>query len=73
MKIQTKRTLNYKNCYILFISFVACLSLVGNMWQNHFFTSAIDTQQSIIATYQSENTTVVADHVEDNEELQINK
>ena len=47
-KVRGKRTINYKNVYILFVSVVAVLSLVGNVIQDHYYNKALDIQQETI-------------------------
>lgn len=73
MKTKQTRSLNYKNCYILFISLVALISLTGNVWQNYFFTSAIHKQEALISSYEEDAYEMMIEYYEDNEQLQLNK
>ncbi len=50
MKTIKKRKVNVKNCYILFVSALAIISLGGNFAQDHFYTNVLDKQQTIIET-----------------------
>lgn len=49
-----KRRLNLKNCYILFVSMVAILSLVGNVLQDKYYNEALNIQQQTIETFAAE-------------------
>ncbi len=72
MKNKQKKSLNYKNCYILFISCVAIISLFGNVFQNHIFTSAILKQEELISSYEDDGYFMIAETFDDNKELQLN-
>lgn len=55
MKRNSKRKVNYKNCYILFISAVALFSLAGNFFQDMFYNKAIAIQQETIETMKTDS------------------
>ena len=50
-----KRRINYKNCYLLFISAVAILSLAGNFCQDIFYNKAIAIQEQTIETMKTDD------------------
>lgn len=52
--VRGKRKVNLKNCYILFVSLVAFLSLMGNVFQNIYYNKAITIQQETIDTFVAE-------------------
>lgn len=54
-QVKGKRSVNIKNCYILFISTVAVFSLVGNFFQDAFYNKAIAIQQETIETMSIDN------------------
>lgn len=44
---------NMKNCYLVFITIVAFVSLIGNYVQDRFYNKALDIQQVTIDRYAS--------------------
>ena len=54
MKRRVRRKINFKNCYILFVSVVAVLSLMGNVFQNIYYNEALDIQQETLETFAAE-------------------
>ncbi len=48
MRMTKKRKLNLKNCYILFISLVAFISLIGNFYQDRFYNKALALQDAMM-------------------------
>lgn len=55
MKRKVRRSnINLKNCYILFVSVVAVLSLMGNVFQNIYYNKALDIQQETLETVVAE-------------------
>lgn len=55
MKISRKRKLNIKNCYLLFISLLAVVSIIGNIYQDRFYNEALSFQDQMLETYQQPN------------------
>ena len=53
-RVRSKRKIDYKNCYILFVSVVAVLSLMGNIFQEIYYNKAINIQQETIDTFAAE-------------------
>ena len=53
-RVRSKRKIDYKNCYILFVSVVAVLSLMGNIFQDIYYNKAINIQQETIDTFAAE-------------------
>lgn len=49
MEITRKRTINVKNCYLLAITAIALVSLIGNLFQDRFYNKAIQVQHETIA------------------------
>ena len=54
MKRRVKRNIDLKNCYILFVSVVAVLSLMGNIFQDIYYNQALDIQQQTLETFAAE-------------------
>lgn len=48
-----QKKLNMKNCYLVFITLVALVSLFGNIIQDRFYNKALDIQQVTIDRYAS--------------------
>lgn len=57
--VRGKRKVNLKNCYILFVSVVAVLSLMGNVFQDIYYNKAINIQQETIDSFVMEYTGAV--------------
>lgn len=55
--VRGKRRVDFKNLYILFVSAVAVLSLMGNIIQDHYYNQAIEIQQQTIDTIIAEYNT----------------
>lgn len=53
-KVRGKRRIDLKNCYILFVSVVAFLSLMGNVFQDIYYNQALDIQQETFETIAAE-------------------
>lgn len=48
MNISRKRKINIKNCYLLFISLLAIISIIGNIYQDRFYNQALSFQDQIL-------------------------
>ena len=55
MRIYKQRKINIKNCYILFISLVAIVSLIGNFFQDRFYNNALAVQEEMIEHFDNTN------------------
>lgn len=55
MKISRTRKVNIKNCYILFISLLAIVSIIGNIYQDRFYNEALSFQDQMLESYNSPN------------------
>lgn len=55
MKISRKRKVNIKNCYLLFISLLAIISIIGNIYQDRFYNQALSFQDQMIESYNNPN------------------
>ncbi len=55
MRIIKQRKINVKNCYILFISLVAIISLIGNFFQDRFYNNALAVQEEMIEQFDNTN------------------
>lgn len=55
MKISRKRKVNIKNCYLLFISLLAVISIIGNIYQDRFYNQALSFQDQMIESYNNPN------------------
>lgn len=55
MKISRKRKINIKNCYLLFISLLAIVSIIGNIYQDRFYNQALSFQDQMLESYNNPN------------------
>lgn len=55
MKISRKRKVNIKNCYLLFISLLAIVSIIGNIYQDRFYNQALSFQDQMLESYNNPN------------------
>lgn len=55
MRIIKRRRINVKNCYVLFISLVAIISLIGNFFQDRFYNNALAVQEAMIEHFDNTN------------------
>lgn len=55
MKISRKRKVNIKNCYLLFISLLAIVSIIGNIYQDRFYNQALSFQDQMLESYHNPN------------------
>lgn len=60
MRIIKRRKINVKNCYLLFVSLLAFISLMGNFYQDHFYNRALSMQDEMIEHIDSN--TVISDN-----------
>ncbi|NBK96413.1 MAG: hypothetical protein EOM50_00060 [Erysipelotrichia bacterium] len=55
MEITRKRKVNIKNCYLLFISLIAIVSIIGNIYQDRFYNQALSFQDELLESYSQSN------------------
>ena len=49
--VKRKRKINVKNCYLLIVTMIAFVSLLGNFFQDRYYNEALDVQEAIIEQY----------------------